>query len=79
MDAVMCLRPGATIKQTQALLKRHKVQASPMHPGVDDAAMSLWYVLSGPGDTALRAVVTALQSHPAVDAAMLKPAGEAPG
>ncbi len=78
MEAVMCLRAGAKLAQVRALLRHHQVQAQAMHPGVADEALALWYVLSGPSDEALAGAVKALQAHPAVDAALIKPAGEAP-
>jgi hypothetical protein len=79
MEAVICLRPGAKLAETQAVLRRHGVTAEAMHPGVADELLSRWYVLNGPDDAALAAAIEALQSHPAVDAALLKPAGEPPG
>ena len=79
MDALMCLRAGATIDETRPLLRRHHVRAVPMHPGTQDRSLALWFALSGPDEASLQAAVQALQVHPAVDAAMLKPAGEAPG
>ena len=79
MEAVISLRAGAKLAQIDAVLRRHHVRAQAMHPGVTDAALAAWYVLQGPGDAALQAAIRALQRHPAVDAAMIKPAGEAPG
>ena len=79
MEAVISLRAGATLAQIDAVLRQHRVRARPMHPGVADAALAAWYVLEGPGDAALQAAIQALQTHPAVDAAIIKPAGEAPG
>lgn len=79
MEAVFCLRPGAKLSATQDLMREHGVEAHAMHPGVADQALSRWYRLSGPSDTALAAAIAALQAHPAVDAALLKPEGEPPG
>ena len=79
MEAVISLRDGATLAQIDAVLRQHRVRARPMHPGVADAALAAWYVLDGPSDAALQATIGALQRHLAVDAAMIKPAGEAPG
>lgn len=74
----MCLRESATLADTAALMRKLKVRAKPMHPGVKDAALVRWYSLSGSAAD-LAAAVQALQAHPAVDAALLKPEGEAPG
>ena len=79
MEAVISLRAGATLAQIDAVLRRHRVHARPMHPDVTDAGLAAWYALEGSGDAALQAAVQALQAHPAVDAAMIKPGGEAPG
>lgn len=73
----MCLRASATLADTAALLRKHKVRAEPLHPGVKDAALARWYVLRG-GATQLAAAVQALAAHAAVDAAYVKPEGEAP-
>ena len=74
----MCLRASATLADTAALMRKHKVRAERLHPGVQDAALARWYVLHG--DSAnLPAAVRALAAHPAVDAAYIKPDGEAPG
>lgn len=78
MEAVMCLKAGARLVDVSALMRHHHVQAQAMHPGVADEALARWYVLAGPSDSVLAAAVHALQVHPAVDAALIKPAGEAP-
>lgn len=79
MEAVICLRPGQTISAVGDVLKRHGVTAARMHPGVADEAMARWYLLGGGSSAKRAAAIEALQAHPAVDAALLKPAGEAPG
>lgn len=78
MEAVMCLRRGVRLVDMLPLLRRFGVQAVAMHPGVDDPALALWHVLNGPDEQSLRQAVAALQSHPGVDAALVKPSGEAP-
>lgn len=78
MEAVICLRPGATLAEIRAVMRRHGVSAHAMHPGVADETLARWYGLDGPSDAALAAAIQALQSHPAVDAAMIKPEGEPP-
>jgi hypothetical protein len=78
MEAVFCLRPGKTISAVGDVLRNHGVAAARMHPGVADASMAQWYLLSGGSDAEQAAAIATLQSHPAVDAALLKPAGEAP-
>ena len=79
MQAVMSLHRNASLADVNALLRAHGATARAMHPGVADEALALWFELSAPSAAALAAVVLALQSHPAVDAAMLKPEGEPPG
>ena len=78
MEAVMCLRSGVRLVDTLPLLRRFGVKAVAMHPGVNDPALALWHVLTGPDEQRLRQAVAALQSHPGVDAALIKPSGEAP-
>lgn len=78
MKAVMSLRPGAELAQTMALLRRHGAQARALHPGTTDAGLAAWFEVSGPDPSELAAVIEALQHHPAVDSALLKPDDEAP-
>ena len=78
MEALLCVRASATLADTAALMRKLKVRAEPLHPGVKDAALARWHVLRGdPAD--LAAAVQALAAHAAVEAAYIKPEGEAPG
>jgi hypothetical protein len=79
MEASLCLREGHQMAELRPLLQRHGVEAAAMHPGVQDAALVAWFVLTAVDAAALAEAVSQLQSHPAVDAAYLKPAGELPG
>jgi hypothetical protein len=79
MEAVFQLRDGVAPSAVKDVLSRHHAKASPMHPGVADAAMARWYSLTASDPAALERAVRALQSHAGVEAAYLKPEGEPPG
>jgi len=81
MDAVLLLNQGFELAAVKAALSAAGARASPMHPGIQDETLARYFELSldaadGP---AADAVLARLREHPAVDAAYLKPAGEAPG
>ena len=79
MEAVLCLRPGATIAALVPLLATHGVRAEPMHPGASVPSLAGWYALHAHSDAALEAAVQVLQTQPGVDAAYARSEGEPPG
>lgn len=78
MEASLCLLSGIPLTQVQPVLQLHSVKAAAMHPGVRDATLTRWFVLTASDEASLSAAVTELQGHPGVEAAYIKPAGEAP-
>jgi hypothetical protein len=60
------------------ILDKYKARLVPLHPGVESPALSRHYALRLPAGADLHGALADLRSHASVDAAYVKPGGEAP-
>lgn len=78
MDAVLLLKPGCQPHAVRGLVLAAGLSLQPMFAGSTDADSRRWWTIEPADAPALPALLARLAAHADVDAAYLKPAGEAP-
>lgn len=70
--------PSAAVADVIAALGDLGVDVEPMHPGAVDELLTPWLTVDVDDLHVAEEVITRLEQHDGVDAAYIKPAGEAP-
>ena len=66
------------IAQLRAILAAFEVDATPLHPGSDDAQLQYYYTVEAPDAQHAAALLAQLRASPAVEGAYVKPADALP-
>jgi hypothetical protein len=66
------------VSSLDAILRKYDATLVPLHPGVEASPLALHYALRVPAGVDTARLLAELREHEAVDAAYVKPSGEAP-